>query len=54
MLVLAGVLVWRGKRPVASALATIGALLIVVMLAIGGLLVVAQGSARAPFIYTIF
>jgi DMSO reductase anchor subunit len=33
MLVLAGVLVWRGKRPVAIALATIGALLIVAGLA---------------------
>ena len=28
--------------------------LIVLMLAIGGLLVFAQGSALAPFIYTIF
>jgi hypothetical protein len=28
--------------------------LIVVMLALGGLLVFAQGSALAPFIYTIF
>ena len=28
--------------------------LIVVMLAIGGLLILAQGSAVAPFIYTLF
>jgi hypothetical protein len=28
--------------------------LIVVMLVIGGLLVLAQGSAIAPFIYTLF
>jgi len=28
--------------------------LILVMLALGGLLVFAQGSALAPFIYTIF
>jgi drug/metabolite transporter superfamily protein YnfA len=27
---------------------------IIVMLAVGGLLVFAQGSALAPFIYTIF
>ena len=28
--------------------------LIVVMLAVGGLMVLAQGSAIAPFIYTLF
>ena len=28
--------------------------LLIVMLAVGGLLIIAQGSAIAPFIYTLF